>query len=329
MCYKKAPMKRFFFLLILCLAGLSPLGFAQSQLVDQVVAVVNDEVITQSELDMILRPLYMQYKSQYPEDKLVQMMNDARQKLLNQLIEDKLVYQEAQKQKIDVDESMLDSEIEDLKKRFSTDQELEDALHQDGLNFKEMRERLRRQNMIRQLQDREVRSRIVVSPLDVERYYQEHSDEFAANESVRVRSITIRKNEEAIQKGLKDEAAKLKIEKVRKEIAGGAKFDEMAKRMSEDTQAKNGGLGDWTEPGMMIPVIDAVIFKLQMGEMSEIIESPMGYHLFRMEEKRKKYKKNFPEVREQIYDKLFRQKSQERFQEWMKELRRDAYISVQ
>lgn len=329
MCYKKAAMSRFFFLFFLCLAGLSPRAAAQSQLVDQVVAVVNDEVITQSELDMILRPLYMQYKGQYPEDKLMQMMTDARQKLLNQLIEDKLVYQEAQKQKMDVDESMLDNEIEDLKKRFPTDQALEDALQQDGLNFKEMRDRMRRQSMIRQLQDREVRSRIVVSPLEVERYYQDHPEEFAGNESVRVRSMTTRKNEEAMQKGLKDEAAKSKIEQVKKNIAGGEKFEEMAKRFSEDTQAKNGGLGDWTEPGMMIPVIDSVIFKLNPGEMSEIVESPMGYHLFRMEERREKYKKNFPEVREQIYDKLFRQKSQARFQEWMKELRRDAYISVQ
>jgi peptidyl-prolyl cis-trans isomerase SurA len=78
----------------------------------------------------------------------------------------------------------------------------------------------------------------------------------------------------------------------------------------------------------MIPEIDAVLFSLKEGEVSQVIESPLGYHLFRVEEKKEKFKKSFEEAREDIYGMLYQQKSQERFQEWMKELKRNAYISI-
>jgi parvulin-like peptidyl-prolyl isomerase len=71
-----------------------------------------------------------------------------------------------------------------------------------------------------------------------------------------------------------------------------------------------------------------VIFKLKKDEISQVIETPMGYHIFRIEERKEQYTKKFEEVREQIYGMLFQQKSIERFQEWMKDLKRNAYISL-
>ncbi len=345
LCYKQSLMKKpVFFLIILALitsprvwaedaaaasAAVPPVAAApQSQLLDQVVAVVNDEVITQSEIDMLLRPIYEQYKKQFPETQLMEKMNDARQKLLSQMIEDKLVFQEAKSQKIEIDEAEIDQEVDLFKKRFKTDGELEDALHHEGLSMNEMRERIRRQAMIRRLQDQEVRAKIVVSPLEVDAYYKAHPDEFSSGEKVRVRSITIRKDAIAQEKGLKDEGAKKKIENIRKKILSGESFGKLAKENSEDTNTENEGLGDWLVRGDMIPEIDNAIFKLKQGEISQVIESPMGYHLFRAEERKEKFRKTLEESREEIFSILFRQKFEEHFQEWMKELKRNAYISV-
>jgi peptidyl-prolyl cis-trans isomerase SurA len=301
---------------------------AESQFLDQVAAVVNDEVITQSELDALLRPLFEQYKKDIPPEEVAVKMGEARQKLLNQLVEDRLVFQEAKNQKIEIDEAEIDAEVARFKERFKTDQELEDALHKEGLSLKEMRERIKRQAMIRRLQDMEIRSRVVISPLEIEKYYQDHAEEFASGERIRVRSITIRKDDIAREKGLKDERAKKKIEEIRKKVLSGDSFSNLAKEFSEDTSAENEGLGDWLSPGDMIPEIDAVLFKLKQGEISQVIESPLGYHLFRLEEKQEQFKKTFEEARDEIYGKLFYLKSQERFQEWMKELKRNAYVSV-
>lgn len=313
--------------LILCLIWASP-AYAQGQLLDQVAAVVNDEVITQSEVDTFLRPLYEEYKADHAPEEMAQVMNDARQKLLNQLIEDRLAYLEAKNQKIEVDEASIDRDMEIFKKRFKSEAEFEALMQKEGLSLKEMRERSRRQAMIRQLQDREVRSRIVVSPLDVEAYYNQHPNEFSGEDQIKVRSITIKKDDVAREKGLKDEKAKNQIEGLRQQILSGESFGPLAKQFSQDTNAEKEGLGDWMQRGSMIPIIDEVIFNLKQGEVSAVVESPMGYHLFRVEEKKEKYKMTLEEAREEIYARIYQEKSRERFEKWMKDLKRNAYISI-
>lgn len=317
------------FILALILAFLAPsMVHADSQVLDQVAAVVNDEIITQSEMDVFLRPIYEDYKKQYSGEELAQKMFEARQKLLSQLVEDRLVYQEAKNQKIEVDEAMIDRDMEEFKKRFKSETEMEDMLSREGMNLKEMRERMKRQAMIRQIQDREIRARVVVSPAEVETFYNEHPEEFSGTEKIKVRSFTIKKDETAREKGLKDEASRNRIEEIRKKILSGESFGELAKQFSQDTNAAQEGLGDWMEHGSMIPIIDEVIFNLKKGEISKVVESPMGYHLFRIEEKQEKYHKTLAESREQIFGILYQKKSQERFQEWLKDLKRNAYISL-
>lgn len=324
-------MKKLLFLTLL-LPVVSLPAFAtetpQRQLLDQVVAIVNDEPITQSELDVTMRPIYEDYKGQYSGQALMEALTEARRKLLNQMIEDKLVYQEAKNQKIEPEIGQVEKQIEDLKNKFKGENDLEDALAKEGMSLSVMRERMERQSVIQQLHEMEVRAKVVVSPREVQEYYEEHSNEFSSDGSIQVRSMTVKKSEEAREKGLTDEIAKAKIENLRKRVLAGQEFALLAQESSEDTSAKNGGLSEWIKPGDMIAEIDRVIFSLKKGEMSEIIETPMGYHLFRVEEIREKYKKSFNEAREEIYARLFREKSIKRFQDWMKELKRDAYVSI-
>lgn len=322
-------MKKFLFLIVLTAAVSSPaFAEAQRQLLDQVVAIVNDDPITQSELDVTMRPVYQDYKSQYSGEALMEALTEARRKILNQMIEDKLVYQEAKNQKIEPDIDRVDQQLEDLKKNFKADIDLEDALAKEGMSLSIMRERMERQSVIQRLHEMEVRAKVVVSPLEVEAYYEDHADEFSSDKMIRVRSITIKKNEDAREKGLTDEAAKAKIDNLRKRALAGQDFESLSTEFSEDTSAKNGGLSDWIKPGEMISEIDSIIFKMKKGDVSEIIETPMGYHVFRVEELREREKKNFEQAREEIYQKIFREKSIKRFNEWMTELKRSAYVSI-
>nr|MBP9866312.1 SurA N-terminal domain-containing protein [Candidatus Omnitrophota bacterium] len=166
---------------------------AQSQLLDQVIAVVNDEAITQSELDTILRPIYQDYKERYSGEKLFRELNEARTKLLNQLIEDRLVYQEAKTKKIEVDALKVDQQIEAFQKKFPKAETMEKALSEQGVTLHGLRERLAKQEMVRQLNDQEVRSKVVVSPSEIEKYFNEHPEQFTSKDRIRVRSITIKK----------------------------------------------------------------------------------------------------------------------------------------
>lgn len=311
---------------LLCILA-SPV-FAERQLVDRVVAVVNNDAITQSELDSVLRVIYEDYRLQYQGQEFMIKLNEARQKLLNQLIEDRLVYQEAQARGLTVSQQEIEEQMDGFREKFETPEKMEAALQAEGLSESVLQERVRRQAMIRKLHDREIRAKIVVSPKEVEQYFQDHPEEFSSQDQLRVRSMTIKKSEMARQKGLKDEAAQRVILDLKKRIEEGEGFSDLAREFSQDTRADQGGLSEWLPRGTMIPAIDDVIFALKPGEVSDLVETPMGYHLFRVEERQAGHKRTFEEVRDEIHYRLFRQKADERFREWMNDLKRHAYISI-
>lgn len=321
-------MKKIFVLLslVLCLGSFHRL--ADAELLDRIIAVVNDEPITQSELDVLLRPIYDEYKMEFKGEELVTQLNEVRQKLLSQMIEDRLVFQKAKELSIEADPATIDEKMNDFQGRFGNAIEMEDALTSQGISLKEIRERFERQAVIKMLHSREVYSKVVVSPIEVEEFYKKNSSKFATESRIKVRSITIKKSYEAREKGLVDEEARDKLTKLREEVINGGNFEELAKANSEDVQAADGGLSDWIHQGTMIPAINDVIFSLNTGEVSPIIETPMGHHLFRVEQREPGKQRTLDEVREEIQRKLFQDKSDELFFTWMQDLKRQAYISI-
>ena len=321
-------MKKVVFILLIISLCVPSVYAAPQELLDRVVAVVNDEVITQAELDAFLRPLYDEYSQQYSGEELVKIVQEARQKLLNQLIEDKIVYQEAVKQEIVVSGEDLEKELQEFKKRMAKPDELELMLEKEGMTMKELREKLRKQSMVRQLHDREIRAKVVVSPLEVENFYKENPDKFVVKERVKVRSLTVKKSQEARTKGIPDEGAKIKMAAFQQKLRDGQDFEKMIQSSSEDSHAKQNGLGEWIERGGMIESVDEVIFKTPVGQFTGIVETPVGYHLFKIEEKEAAKTRTLEETRDQITSYLFQQKSNARFRDWMQELKRTAYISI-
>lgn len=302
---------------------------ARRELVDKVVAVVDEEAVTQSELDELLSPIYEQYRKQYQGEDLFRKLDEARRILLNQLIEDRLVYQEAKRAGVKVSEEELDAAVNDFKDRFQNDTEFNKLLKEEGMTITKLRERYERQIAIRKLHQYEVRSKVIVSPKEVEQYYNDHINEFATNERIQVRTITIRKSPEAVEKGLTDEAAKAKAEAVLRELVDTkADFGELAKRYSQDSYALDGGELGFIERGDMVEAIDQVLFSLKKGETSQVLESKLGYHIFRVDDIQPGKVRSLDEVRGNIQGLLYREKMRQRFMEWMEQLKKDAYISI-
>lgn len=327
--YNTRHMKYLLWVPILFLALVMPSAYAaEEELLDRMVAVVNDEVITQAELDTFLRPVYQQYSQEYSGEELVKVMNDVRQKILSQMIEDKLAYQEAVVQGIEVKDEDVEKEFQDFKAKMEKPEELDQMLEREGLTMKALRERLKKQAMVRQLQDREVRSKVVVSPSEVEAFFKENPEKFKTKERVRVRSLTIKKSEDARSKGITDEKAKQKIALMEQKIKLYRDFDQVVRDYSEDSLAKQEGIGDWIERGAMIESVDNVIFKTPIGQLTGVVETPIGYHIFRIEAKEPEKNHSFEEVKEQISGYLFQQESNERFKAWMEEVKKAAYISI-
>jgi len=162
----------------------------------------------------------------------------------------------------------------------------------------------------------------------VEDFFKNNPDQFKTKERVRVKSLTIKKSEEARAKGLTDEKAKQRIELLAQRIRLYRNFDQVVKDFSEDSHAKQNGLGEWIERGAMIESVDEVIFRASPGEVTGVVETPIGYHIFRIEAREPEKVRYFEEVKDQVAGYLFQEKSNARFRDWMEEVKKAAYISI-
>jgi parvulin-like peptidyl-prolyl isomerase len=169
---------------------------------------------------------------------------------------------------------------------------------------------------------------VIISPLQVEDFFKNNPEKFKTKERVRVRSLTVKKSEEARAKGLTDEKAKQRMDLLDQKIKLYRNFDQVVKDFSEDSHAKEDGLGDWIERGAMIESVDNVIFKTPVGKLTGIVETPVGYHIFRIEAKEPENVHTFEEAKNQISGYLFQEESNKRFKEWMEEIKKAAYISI-
>jgi len=122
-------------------------------------------------------------------------------------------------------------------------------------------------------------------------------------------------------------APKKKIEAIKKKLDKGGDFSEIAKAESEDPYAPKGGDMGYVSPGQTIKEIDETIFSLKNGEVSDIVETRIGYHLFKVDGIEESRKMDFPEVSDYLRQQLFMNKFQQELGKWMQDQRKNAYIS--
>lgn len=294
-----------------------------TEIIDRVLAVVNDEVITQSELDIILFPIYAQYSEIYGEEELAEKMDEAKQEMLLQMIEDKLIIQKSRKEGIVVSDKEVEERVAEIKNKFSDEETFEAALEEQGLNVDILKKRYKEQAMMKKIFDKEVKSQIVVLPTEVQEYYKAHVKEFEEPETVVLRVITLKVSQT-------DERQRVfeKAEDIKKSIDEGKSFDEMAQKFSEDAYAIEGGLMGYVKKGQLMQTIDEKIFALEAGEISGVIENDLSFRIFKVDEKIAAHTSSIEQVREKIQNTIYQEKVKQKFEEWLDKLKKDAYISI-
>ncbi|MDP2928995.1 MAG: peptidylprolyl isomerase [Candidatus Omnitrophota bacterium] len=295
---------------------------AWGAVVDKIVVVVNNEIITQREVDVILGPVYGQYRNMYKGEELIGKLEDVREKILKQLIEDRLILSEAKKQNIVVEEKDVDAKIDEIKKQIGSERELENMLNEQNLTLNELRVRYREKILIRKLIDQKVGARIIITPIEVKNYYNEHKEDFLQPEEIRLRSILIKPKE-----GLSGQADALeRIRDIMKRLKEGCDFEGLAKEYSNSPGAGEGGVMDYVKKGDLMPQIEEIVFNLKEGQISGIIQSPLGYHIFRVDEKKIRRTKELSEVLQNIEEFLYREKANQKLKSWIDSLAKSAYI---
>ncbi len=299
----------------------------QGILIDKVVAVVNDDVITLSQLQQEGKPLIHRMRQGLQgEDRTGELQITERQ-VLDALILRRLQVQEAEKENIVVGQDKVTEVIEQIKQQngIISDVEFAAALKQQDLTLEELKSKVWEQLVVDALLVRNVQTSVIVSDEEIAQYYHAHADEFRQPAAVRIRHILIRLPETPPSE--QRAQARARAEKVLGELRGGADFAAIAAQHSDGAAAKEGGDLGTMRKGELHPALEAVAFSLTPGTVSEIIKTDVGFNIIKVEE-RTGGDVLSAEVREQIRQVLFNEKMRKRMSEYFEELKQKAYIEV-
>jgi len=294
----------------------------RAEVVNKIVAVINDEVITQSDLDKFFFPVKLKLEAEYRGKELEEAIKVSRKDLLGKMIQDKLLLKEVEKYNITVSQNRIMNKLEAIKSGFPTEEAFNEAVAKSGMSVDDLKKRYHEQLLIDNFIFKVIKSNIQVSPQEVTEYYDEHKTEeiFKNLERISLRQIFI---------PLKEDGALKKMKMVRTLLKQGLEFHDLAIKYSKGPNAKEAGLLGIRERGELMPEIDNVAFKLKEGEFSDIISTPLGYHIFKVDKKFPSQIKNLSEVRYLIKDIVFRVKSKKKFDEYLDNLYEQSYISTQ
>ena len=319
--------KHFSFLIILCsLVWGVVAGYAE--LVDRIVAIVNNDCIVLSELIEAVEPYVEQIRgANYPPEKEREMVFRLRQELLNKMIDQKLTSQETERLKVLVDDREVDQQIEQIKSQhFLTDEDLRESLAAEGYTLEEYRKRIKEQILQMKLINIEIKSKVAITEKEIKDYYEAHKEDYKRAQKYHLRTILIKMGPSAIADEKK--AALEKVVAILRAFESGSDFEELARQYSEDgTAAAGGDLGLFTLDEISTEFRETVRWMAE-GEVSPVLETSKGYQLLMLEGIKEMPPKTLKEVSIEIHERLFREFVEEKYEAWLKGLRDRSYVKV-
>jgi peptidyl-prolyl cis-trans isomerase C len=328
---------------------------AAARVLDRTLATVNGDVILLSEFEKNATPILEQFKRAAPTaEQTPERVKEIKKRVLDQMVDDKILAQEAKKKSIKVSQLEVDDGVKKVRTRFGTEEEFNKELQKEGMTYDAFRKHIQDQIGTIKLIDQEVKAKTTVpGDSDVKQLYDtllailadkpipgSHTatevDELKSlaravdhrfGERVRARHILIRASQNASKE---EKAAALnKIKDVQKQLKNGGDFAELAKKYSEDPGSKErgGDLGSFSR-GDMVDTFEKAAFALNVGQVSDIVNTGFGYHIIRLEEKKAASKFSFDDVKDDLKEYLFQQRAAKKFETYLKDLRAKAEVKI-
>ena len=316
------------FTLLFCTFSFSLVSRAESaEIVDRIVAVVNDDIITLFELNRSFKPYVDKIRERgYPLEKESKVLFKTREDILNQLIEQKITDQEIKRFKISISEKEIDQTIERIKEaNYYTDEDLRAALAKDGLTMEEYRKQMKEQILRKRLVNLKVTSKIVITKEDIKSYYETHKDKYGGENKYHLRNIIMKVST------LVDEKEKLEVkarmDEVYAKLKAGQSFETMAMNYSESLASEGGDLGLFGLSELSLQLQKA-IKGMKAGEFTPVLYTDQGYQILFVQEVVNTSGKPLEEVSPEIERILFDDIVDNNFQSWLEDLRKQSHIKI-
>lgn len=313
-------------------ASLGAPVFAQtkSAVVEEIVARVNNEIITREDLEkarMSLENDVREACTNCTEDRIREQIDSKNKDLLRDLIDQSLLTQRAKDDGINVDADVIKrlDAIRQQNKLPDMDA-LEKAIRDSGQDFEDFKGQLRDQLLTQEIIRKEVGSKIINSHEDALKYYNEHKSEFVRPETVVLREIFVSTDGKSASEipDLRKKADNLR----NRVLNNGEDFGEMAKHYSDSSTAKqNGELGVF-QRSQLDPKIAEKVFALNRNQMTDVMETKTGFEILQVVERYEAGEQSFDKVDGEIENKLYEQKMEPALRDYLKTLREDSYLQI-
>ncbi|OLO10338.1 hypothetical protein BTW10_15590 [Chromohalobacter japonicus] len=263
------------------LMALTPLvALAQPQPLDRIVAVVNKDAIMQSQLEDRVTQVSQQMASRnvpVPDE------DDLRRQVLDRMIVEQIQLQMADRANVSIDDTQLNAAVREIAENndMSLD-EFADSLEQDGMSLAAVREQVRREMLLRQVQQSQVASRVNVTDREVDRYLEQQGE--SSDTAYHLAHILVSLPESPTPEQV--EQAQTEARDLYRQLQDGADFEQLAAADSDGEQALSGGDLGWRRGDQLPTIFADVVPQLADGEVSEPVRSPSGFHLVKRIETR-------------------------------------------
>ena len=277
--------------------------------VDRIIAVVNQDTITQSEADVYLSIISLQLSRQYKGKELDERMKEEKEQLISKMVEDKIILQEAKRKGYQARLERVKERIGEMKAAFASETDFENSLKQKGLTVKDMEDKVADQMIMREVVEREVRDKIVVSPDEVTKFYEKNKSElFNLTETRTVE--TLYSENEAMLTNLSEA------------LKNGMDFQEAAKLY------KSAYARDTISREQIRPELQESFSGLEALEISDPVKAGNGYYIFKIIEILPPKVQSLSEVHDRIYSYLSEEKFAVAMLEWIEDLKEKSYIQI-
>ncbi len=275
---------------------------------DKIIAIVNNDVITQKDLKDFENFMRMQLSAEYQGQDLEKKIQSMKAELLDKLIEDRLIIYETKKKDIKVDVNRIKAKINDIRKHYASDAEFQESLKSQGMVQADLESRIKEQMLIYSIIESVIKSKISISPSDITVYYEKNPEQFKSPKEWDLDALAI-------------ESADL-ASRIHELIKSGKSFDETAKENSLPIRKINMAEGQFKKD------LESLVSLLKPQDISESIKIENKYYIFKMNKITPDRQQSLAESMENIYNFLYGKQMQEEMTKWLDNLKKKAYIKI-
>ncbi len=308
----------------------TPAADPGGRIVEEIIARVNNDIITKSEYDKALasadEDAKQECENRCTPQQLQEATEDRRKNALRDLIDQSLLVQRGKDMGISVETDVI-KQLDQIRiqNKIADMDALEKAVSSQGLNWEDFKNNIRNHILTQKVIGQEVGSHITIPESEAKKFYDEHKGEFIGPESVALAEIVV-STEGKKESELPD--LKKKAETALKRVDDGENFDEIAKRMSDGSTKEQGGYLGVYKRGELAKPIEDKVFSMKRNQLTEVMETKQGYLVLKVLEHYDEGQQSFEKVKDKIMNQLYEQRMQPALKDYLKTLREQSYVII-